>query len=73
MGAATVGTYASSSLGADANLYLIVSAALTGAGTSVIVLRFGVVYSKAPAREAAMYTAASFVFAADLLHGRGAA
>ena len=40
------------------------SAALTGAGTSVIVLRFGVVYSKAPAREAAMYTAASFVFAA---------
>lgn len=62
--AATVGTYASSSLGADANLYLIVSAALTGAGTSVIVLRFGVVYSKAPAREAAMYTAASFVFAA---------
>ena len=27
-------------------------------------LRFGVVYSKAPAREAAMYTAASFVFAA---------
>lgn len=64
VGAATVGTYASSSLGADANLYLIVSAALTGAGTSVIVLRFGVVYSKAPAREAAMYTAASFVFAA---------
>ena len=53
VGAATVGTYASSSLGADANLYLIVSAALTGAGTSVIVLRFGVVYSKAPAREAA--------------------
>ena len=64
VGAATVGTYASSSLGADANLYLIVSAALTGAGTSVIVLRFGVVYSKAPAREAAMYTAASFVLAA---------
>ena len=64
VGAATVGTYASSSLGADANLYLIVSAALTGAGTSVIVLRFGVVYSKALAREAAMYTAASFVFAA---------
>ena len=64
VGAATVGTYASSSLGADANLYLIVSAALTGAGTSVIVLRFGAVYSKAPAREAAMYTAASFVFAA---------
>lgn len=64
VGAATVGTYASSSLGADANLYLIASAALTGAGTSVIVLRFGVVYSKAPAREAAMYTAASFVFAA---------
>ena len=64
VGAATVGTYASSSLGADANLYLIVSAALTGAGTSVIVLRFGVVYSKAPAREAVMYTAASFVFAA---------
>lgn len=64
VGAATVGTYASSSLGADANLYLIVSAALTGAGTSVIVLRFGVVYSKVPAREAAMYTAASFVFAA---------
>ena len=64
VGAATVGTYASSSLGADANLYLIVSAALTGAGTSVIVLRFGVVYSKAPACEAAMYTAASFVFAA---------
>lgn len=64
VGAATVGTYASSSLGADANLYLIVSAALTGAGTSVIVLRFGVVYSKAPAREAAIYTAASFVFAA---------
>lgn len=64
VGAATVGTYASSSLGADAKLYLIVSAALTGAGTSVIVLRFGVVYSKAPAREAAMYTAASFVFAA---------
>lgn len=64
VGAATVGTYASSSLGADANLYLIVSAALTGAGTSVIVLRFGVVYSKAPAREAAMYTAASFAFAA---------
>lgn len=64
VGAATVGTYASSSLGADANLYLIVSAALTGAGTSVIVLRFGVVYSKAPAREAAMYMAASFVFAA---------
>ena len=64
VGAATVGTYASSSLGADANLYLIVSAALTGAGTSVIVLRFGVVYSKAPAREAAMYTAVSFVFAA---------
>ena len=64
VGAATVGIYASSSLGADANLYLIVSAALTGAGTSVIVLRFGVVYSKAPAREAAMYTAASFVFAA---------
>lgn len=64
VGTATVGTYASSSLGADANLYLIVSAALTGAGTSVIVLRFGVVYSKAPAREAAMYTAASFVFAA---------
>lgn len=64
VGAATVGTYASSSLGADANLYLIVSAALTGAGTSVIVLRFGVVYSKAPARKAAMYTAASFVFAA---------
>lgn len=64
VGAATVGTYASSSLGADANLYLIVSAALTGSGTSVIVLRFGVVYSKAPAREAAMYTAASFVFAA---------
>lgn len=64
VGAATVGTYASSSLGADANLYLIVSAALTGAGTSVIVLRFGVVYSKAPAREAAMCTAASFVFAA---------
>lgn len=64
VGAATVGTYASSSLGADANLYLIVSAALTGAGTSVIVLRFGVVYSKAPAREAAMHTAASFVFAA---------
>lgn len=64
VGAATVGTYASSSLGADANLYLIVSAALTGAGTSVIVLRFGVVYLKAPAREAAMYTAASFVFAA---------
>lgn len=64
VGAATVGTYASSSLGADANLYLIVSAALTGAGTSVIVLRFGVVYSKAPVREAAMYTAASFVFAA---------
>ena len=27
-------------------------------------LRFGVVYSKAPVREAAMYTAASFVFAA---------
>lgn len=64
VGAATVGTYASSSLGADANLYLIASAVLTGAGTSVIVLRFGVVYSKAPAREAAMYTAASFVFAA---------
>lgn len=61
---ATVGTYASSSLGADANLFLIASAALTGVGTSVVVLRFGVVYSKVPAREAAMYTAASFVFAA---------
>ncbi|MEC4273726.1 helix-turn-helix transcriptional regulator [Adlercreutzia sp. R25] len=64
VGLATVGTYASSSLGADANLFLIASAALTGVGTSVVVLRFGVVYSKVPAREAAMYTAASFVFAA---------
>lgn len=64
VGAATVGTYASSSLGADANFLLVTSAALTGVGTSVVVLRFGVVYSKVPAREAAMYTAASFVFAA---------
>lgn len=64
VGLATGATYASSSWGADANLYLISSAALTGVGTSFIVLRFGVVYSKVPAREAAMYTAASFVFAA---------
>lgn len=64
VGLATGATYVSSSWGADANLYLISSAALTGVGTSFIVLRFGVVYSKVPAREAAMYTAASFVFAA---------
>lgn len=64
VGLATGATYISSSWGAGANLYLISSAALTGVGTSFIVLRFGVVYSKVPAREAAMYTAASFVFAA---------
>lgn len=63
VGLATVGTYASSSLGVEGNPLLIASAALTGIGTSAIVLRFGVIYAKAPAREATMYTAASFVFA----------
>lgn len=63
VGLATVGTYASSSLGVEGNPLLIASAALTGIGTSAIVLRFGVIYAKVPAREATMYTAASFVFA----------
>lgn len=62
-GAATVGTYVSSALGAGGNVLLMVSGALTGMGTSVVVLRFGVIYSKVPARDAVMYTAASFVFA----------
>lgn len=62
-GLATVGTYGSSVLGADGSGLLVLSGALTGIGTSVVVLRFGVVYSKVPAREAVMYTAASFVFA----------
>lgn len=62
-GAATVGTYVSSSLGAQGNVLLMTSGALTGLATSVVVLRFGVIYSKVPAREAVMYTAASFVFA----------
>lgn len=63
VGAATVGTYASSSLGAEGNLLLLASGALTGLGTSVVVLRFGIIYGKVPAHDAVMYTAASFVFA----------
>lgn len=63
VGLATVGTYISSSMGVEGNPLLIASAALTGIGTSAIVMRFGVIYAKVPAREATMYTAASFVFA----------
>lgn len=63
VGLATVGTYISSSMGVEGNPLLIASAAMTGIGTSAIVMRFGVIYAKVPAREATMYTAASFVFA----------
>lgn len=62
-GLATVGTYLSSGLGAEANPFLIASGIASGIGTSVIVLRFGAVYAKVPARDAVMYAAASFVFA----------
>lgn len=61
-GLATVGLYASSAPEASGAL-LVVCAVLTGLGTSVIVLRFGIIYSKVSARDAVMYTAASFVFA----------
>lgn len=62
-GLATVGTYLSSGLGAEANPFLIASGIASGIGTSVIVLRFGAIYAKVPARDAVMYAAASFVFA----------
>ncbi len=60
-GAATVGT----NLGLAFDLYalFIISAALTGLGTSWVALRLGSVYATAPARQGTMYIAVSFIFA----------
>ncbi|MCI8366193.1 MAG: LuxR family transcriptional regulator [Eggerthellaceae bacterium] len=64
VGLATVGTYLSSGLEPlGASPWSVLSGILTGIGTSFVVLRFGVIYSKASARDAVMYAAASFVFA----------
>lgn len=60
---ATAGTYLTSAGGAADNAPLYAMSALTGVGTSLIVLRFGLVYAKMPPREVVMYSTASFVFA----------
>ena len=83
VGAATVGTYASSSLGADANLYLIVSAALTGPYRERCTDRRGHVGHRAEVRRRLLEGAGARgchvhggvlrVRRHDLLHGRGAA
>ncbi|MCI2242880.1 response regulator transcription factor [Adlercreutzia faecimuris] len=59
----TVGVWVSSVHGVQDNLALSAAGALTGVGTSFIVLRFGLVYAKVPPREVVMYSTASFVFA----------
>lgn len=61
--AATAGTYLTSAGGAAGNAAHYAVSALTGVGTSLIVLRFGLVYAKMPPREVVMYSTASFVFA----------
>lgn len=64
-GVAAVSTVAAavfSARGPSDSLFLLASV-LTGAGTAWIALRLGAIYARVPARQAVMYTAASFVFA----------